>query len=181
MNVKVRYLLFTLLMMLLPAPWAAADVKFDEGRWRLELSGGTGIHSGSTDRQGNILVTGSAEYEFPATAHTTLGLRLLPLFVYDQDDYETAVGGGFGLSGRLYQHAEEYRGWFGELEVSALGHDGKLRGNSASLNFLTGVGVGYKFKSHWHATLRYEHISNAGLGENNAGANSIGLAFGYTF
>ncbi|MBP8131023.1 MAG: acyloxyacyl hydrolase [Candidatus Hydrogenedentes bacterium] len=181
MSVKAHYRVFMLLASLLAAATAGADVTFSEGHWRLELSGGAGIHSGSTDRQGNTLVTGSVEYEFPATARTTLGLRLLPLLIYDQDDYATAVGGGIGLSGRLYQHAQEYRGWFGELEASAVGHDGKIRGNSASVNFLTGVGVGYKFKSNWHATLRYEHISNAGLGKNNAGANSIGLAFGYTF
>lgn len=160
---------------------AGADIKFDQGRWRLELSGSAGIHSGSTDRGGDILATGSLEYEFPASKRTTLGLRLLPLFMYAQDDDDNVLGAGFGLAGRIYQHAEEYRGWFGELELSALGHDDKFEGNSANLNFLTGVGVGYKFKSNWHAALRYEHISNAGLGENNAGANTVGLAVGFTF
>lgn len=160
---------------------AGADLKFDQGRWRLELSGSAGIHSGSTDRQGDVLATGSLEYEFPASKRTTLGLRLLPLFMYAQDDDDNVFGAGFGLTGRIYQHAEEYRGWFGELELSALGHDDKIEGNSANLNFLTGVGVGYKFKSNWHTTLRYEHISNAGLGEHNAGANTVGLAVGFTF
>lgn len=160
---------------------AVADIKFDQGRWRLEMSGSAGIHSGSTDRGGDLVASGSLEYEFPASRRTTLGLRLLPLFMYAQDDDDNVFGAGFGLAGRLYQHAEEYRGWFGELEVSALGHDDKIEGNSASLNFLTGVGVGYKFKNNWHATLRYEHISNAGLGEHNAGANAVGLAVGFTF
>lgn len=160
---------------------ASADIQFDQGRWRLELSGSAGIHSGSTDRQGNVLATGSLEYEFPASKRTTLGLRLLPLFLYAQDDDDNVFGAGFGLTGRIYQHAEEYRGWFGELELSALGHDEKIEGNSANLNFLTGVGIGYKFKSNWHAALRYEHISNAGLGEHNAGANAVGLAVGFTF
>ena len=177
---KAQTFVFLGMLIVLAAP-ALAGVKFGEGRWRLEFSGAPGIHSGTTDRQGNILATGSLEYEFPATSRTTLGLRLLPLFLYEQDDADTVAGAGFGLSGRLYQHAEEYRGWFGELEVSALGHDGKIEGNSANLNFLTGVGVGYKFKSNWHAAIRYEHISNAGLAENNAGANSVGLAVGFTF
>ncbi|HNR31226.1 MAG TPA: acyloxyacyl hydrolase [Candidatus Hydrogenedentes bacterium] len=181
MYIGSRCWLVVVFGLVLSPVFAYGDVKFDEGRWRLELSGARGIHSGSTDREGDTLVTGSVEYEFPASARTTLGLRLLPLFIYDQDDYETVVGGGFGLSGRLYQHAAEYRGWFGELGVSALAHDGKIRRNSSNVNFLTGVGVGYQFKSNWHATLRYEHLSNAGLGDHNAGVNTVGLAFGFTF
>lgn len=181
MNRKVLTITVLSVCTVMLATAAYADLDFDAGRWRLEISGAKGIHSGSRDRTGDFLVTGSVEYEFPATPHTKLGLRMLPLFLYDPDEYATVAGAGFGLSGRLYQHAEEYRGLFAELEASAVLHDDKIVGNSANLNFLTGVGIGYKFRNDLHAAIRYEHISNAGLGHQNAGANTVGLAIGFTF
>ena len=54
-------------------------------------------------------------------------------------------------------------------------------GNSSNVNFLIGLGLGYKFKSNWHTVLKYEHVSNSSLGERNAGANSLGFGFGYSF
>jgi len=174
---------------------ASAEIQFDEGQWRLELSGGTGVHSGSTDRSSNLLVQAAVEYEFPATPRCTLGLRLLPIFVYDQeDDLETdawrdhdrykgdrVCGAGFGVTGRVYQVKEKYRGFFTEAEVLAVAHKDLIDGNSSKLNFLTGVGVGYKCKADWHVVFKYEHISNASLGRHNAGANSLGIGIGYTF
>ena len=168
---------------------ASAEMNFAEGKWRLELSGLTGIHSGSADRGGDWTTTGAVEYEFPATSRVTLGLRVLPLFLYDSDgddekhgdNSDTVWGGGVGLAGRVYTKAEEYRGFFAEGTANALGHDGKIEGNSANLNFLLSVGAGYQWKCGLNAAVRYEHISNAGLGQENAGANSVGLALGYRF
>ncbi|MBI3119935.1 MAG: acyloxyacyl hydrolase, partial [Candidatus Hydrogenedentes bacterium] len=36
-------------------------------------------------------------------------------------------------------------------------------------------------KNNWHATLRVHHLSNAGLSDDNAGANTVNLAVGYRF
>jgi hypothetical protein len=174
------------------AATAAGEIRFSEGSWRLELSGLGGIHSGSYDREGDFLVNGAVEYEFPATSRCKLGLRLLPLFLYDQDSDgrdgqrnddrdETVWGGGVGFAVRLYQKRDEYRGFFGEVEGNAIGHQHKFDGNSANLNFLIGCGVGYKFGNAWHVALKYSHISNAGLGGENSGANAVGLGLGYTF
>ncbi len=174
---------------------AWAELDFDAGKWRLELSGMGGVHSGSTDRSGDTLITGTLDYEFPASGHTTLGLRLMPLLVYGQDgaeqcwlddeDYDdyagsTVWGAGLGLTGRVYAK-RDYRGLFVEGQANVLVHDDKIVGNSASVNFLTGVGLGYKFKCDWHLVVKYEHISNAGLGDENAGANLVGFGVGYTF
>jgi opacity protein-like surface antigen len=186
--------------LLVPATAADAEVRFKEGHWRLELSGGLGLDSGSEDRQGDVLIQGSAEYEFPATKRLTLGLRLLPIMVYTQDDEsdghhhhhwfdddgrpdagDTVVGGGFGFTTRIYQKAEEYRGLFFEVEGLALLHGGELDGNSSNFNFLTGAGLGYKFKNDWHTVLKFEHISNAGIGEHNRGTNVVSLGVGYSF
>lgn len=166
----------------LAAP-AAGEVKFEEGRWRLELSGGYGVDSGGERRQDDLLLLGSLDYEFPVTRRTSLGLRLLPLFVYDQDEHgeDTVWGGGVGLACRIYQHAEEYRGFFGELAANALGHSGRFAGNDSNINFLSSAGLGYQFQSDWHVVLRYQHISNAGLGDENAGANAVVLGLGFSF
>lgn len=179
---------------------AAAELQFNEGHWRIELSTGLGIHSGSQDRSGDVLVTGTVEYEFPATPRTTLGLRLLPLLFYVQDDAnrrdwfnredwdasrvgdgDTVFGAGAGLSFRIYARKQSYRGLFFEVAGVALGHTDKFNGNDSHFNFLTGGGVGYKFKNDFHAILKYEHISNAGFGSPNRGVNTIGLGFGYSF
>ncbi|MBI2423697.1 MAG: acyloxyacyl hydrolase [Candidatus Hydrogenedentes bacterium] len=180
------------------APAARAGLDLEEGHWRVELATTYGIHSGTTNRSGNVLTTGTVEYEIPATPRTTLGLRLMPLFLYTQDDTsikdsddwyrldeedasDTVWGGGLGLTGRIYQVKDEYRGWYGEAEGLAVVHDNKIIGNSSNFNFLIGLGVGYKFKSHWHTVLKYEHISNSSIGARNAGANSLGLGLGYSF
>lgn len=187
-TLALRWLALGLLVLitLAAAKPAGAELQWSEGDWRLELTTGFGIDSGKRDRTSNLLLTGSVEYEVPMSTHCTLGFRILPLFLYDQqndgaEDADTLWGAGVGLAARYYQVADEQRGWYGELQGNLLGHSGKLTGNSASANFLIGAGVGYEFKNSWHAILKYEHISNAGLSENNSGANSIGLGVGYRF
>lgn len=170
----------------------------EEGMWRLELNNDFGVHQGSRDRSGDYSFNGIVEYEVPATPRTTLGLRLMPLFVYTQDDEndhrifdrifednddtdDTVWGGGFGLGGRIYSVKDEYRGWFGEIGVTALLHSNEFNGNNSNINFISAFGVGYQFKSDWHVQVHYQHISNASLGSENSGANSLGLGLGYRF
>lgn len=185
------------LSLLWSAP-AHAGLDMKEGRWRLELNNDFGVHQGSRDRKGDYSANGVVEYEIPATPRTTLGLRVLPLFFdiqNDGDDYRyfkrifneegegggTVWGGGFGIGGRIYQVKDEYRGWFGEATASTLIHAEKFNGNSSSLNFITGLGVGYQFQSDWHVQVHYQHISNGSLGDENSGANSLGFGVGYRF
>lgn len=185
--------------LLLCAAPASAGLDMKEGMWRLELNNDFGVHQGSQDRSGDYSINGIVEYEVPATPRTTLGLRLMPLFAYSQDgddDYRhfrkifddngsddggTVWGGGFGLAGRVYQVKDEYRGWYGEASVSTLLHSNEFNGNNSNINFATGLGVGYQFKSDWHVQLHYQHISNGSLGTKNSGANSLGIGVGYRF
>lgn len=170
-----------------------AESQFAAGHWRLELSGLAGLNTGGNDCSNDFLTTGTVEYEFPVSGRCTLGLRLMPLFLYTQDlpesdvfsplryDDSTVIGGGGGLALRLYQVKSEYRGLFVEAQANALGHEGRLNKNSSNLNFLTGLGVGYKFENAWHALVKFEHISNADLGDENSGANLLGVGIGYSF
>ncbi|MCC6490876.1 MAG: acyloxyacyl hydrolase [Candidatus Hydrogenedentes bacterium] len=155
---------------------------FGEGRWRTEVGAATGFHSGRRDRTGDIVVKGSVEYEWPIFARATLGLRTYPLFLYMQDDPEdTLAGGGLGIASRVYQNKDTRDGAFVEGGASVLFHSNHIEGNSATMDFLLEGGLGYQFKSNWHVTLQVQHISNGGLSDDNAGANSVGLAVGYTF
>ncbi|MCC6696793.1 MAG: acyloxyacyl hydrolase [Candidatus Hydrogenedentes bacterium] len=155
---------------------------FGEGRWRTEVGAATGFHSGRRDRTGDIVVKGSLEYEWPIFARATLGLRTYPLFLYMQDDPEdTLAGGGLGIASRVYQNKDTRDGVFVEGGASVLFHSNHIEGNDATMDFLLEGGLGYQFKSNWHVTLQVQHISNGGLSEDNAGANSVGLAVGYTF
>jgi hypothetical protein len=179
---------------------AHAGLQLDEGMWRIELNNDFGVHQGSRDRSGDYGLIGFVDYEVPASSRATLGLRLMPLFVYTQDDEnedhrilrglfydgdneddDTVWGAGLGLVGRIYQVKNEYRGWYGEVGVTAFVHDNRFLGNSSNLNFLSTFGVGYQFKSNWHIQAHYQHISNASLGSRNSGANTLGIGIGYRF
>ena len=162
---------------------ARAELQWREGRWQLELAGSTGVDSGGEKRTGDYMFKAMLEYEVPFSSHLTLGLRTLPLFVYEQEERgeDTVWGGGVGLGLRLYSVADECRGWFAEAGAHALGHKHRFAGNSSNINFLTGLGVGYKCKEGWHSVLRWEHISNANLGDHNSGVNVLSLGIGYAF
>lgn len=149
----------------------------------LELSGGPDIELGGTDRSGDFLLKSIVEFEKPVGSHFSLGLRLLPLFLYEQKNRgdDTVWGGGLGFGVRFYFEKESYRGFYLEANTHAIGHKGRIEGNSSNLNFLSAFGVGYGFQNGLHTVLRYEHISNAGLGRRNRGADVITLGVGFRF
>jgi len=181
-NMKKLIIVFSVFVLTASLP-ASAELQWRDGKWQLELSGNVGIDSGSSDRSGDYMLRTMLEYEVPFSSHLTLGLRALPLFVYEQDGHceETVWGAGAGLGLRLYSVADEYRGWFAEAGAHVLGHKHQITDNDSNINFLTGIGVGYKCKAGWHSVLRFEHISNANLGEDNSGTNMVSLGIGYTF
>ncbi len=99
----------------------------------------------------------------------------------DEDSDDTVWGAGFGLGARIYQVKNEQRGLFLDLGVSALFHDGEFNGNNSNINFMSGIGVGYQFKFGLNTVVHLDHISNAGLGDENSGANVIGVGLGFRF
>ncbi len=177
-----------------PNTWAEDA---SDARWRLELSGGPALEVGGRERNGDWLLSGYVDFEIPTTRHTALSLRAAPLFVYAQnddhqefwkrvfgDDYDwddTVWGGGLGLAYRIYQRGGTYEGFFLEGEALAIGHVGRIEGNGSAVDFLTGLGVGYQFGSHWQTILRFEHVSNAGLADFNSGVNALRVGMGYRF
>ena len=155
---------------------------FAEGRWRLQLSGMHGADSGDRiDRTGDRLFTANAEYEFPITRRQTLALRIYPALFYDAADSDNVWGAGGGLSWKIYSKAGEQRGVFAEAATAAIFHDETFAGNGGHIDFLSGLGIGYHFANDWHLSVKWEHISNAGLEEPNQGINLVGLAVGVTF
>ena len=156
---------------------------FAEGRWRVEFGAATGVRSGRRDRTGDVVVKGSFEYEWPIFARGTLGLRTYPLFGYIQDEPSDSLwGGGIGVATRVYQNKDTLDGFYVEGGAGLILHSNHIDGNSATMDFLLESGIGYQFpRSDWHVALQLQHISNGGLSDSNAGANSVGLAVGYTF
>jgi hypothetical protein len=43
------------------------------------------------------------------------------------------------------------------------------------------AGIGWRFASDWHAAVKYQHISNAGIERPNDGVNGFALTVGFTF
>lgn len=158
---------------------ASGGLRFEDGRWRLALSGLDVVKSGSHAYNGDPCFTASIEYEFPAYPHGKLGLRLPLLYL---PAAEGLFGGGFGIATRAYQNKERYDGIFGEVGASVLWLSSDYKDNDSRVNFMLEAGLGYKFPStDWDVSLRYGHLSNANLGHRNAGVNGIGITLGYTF
>ena len=163
------------------------DLKWEDGRYRLEFQGWHGMRSGRRSRSDDVGIVGSIERDFVLQEKLTVGARLIPLFFYDAEDVpkdnypDTDIAGaGFGLTLRYYP-GQAQDGWFFELAESVIGHEEKFRGNSGSVNFMTELGIGYEFKSDFHISGRWRHLSNAGLAEDNAGINALGVGIGFSF
>jgi hypothetical protein len=153
---------------------AAAAGGFHDGRWRLDLSPQAAFNS-----EADAVLIGSLEYEFPAYPHGTLGLRLIPLFIGWDDN--TIFGAGVGIATRVYANKEKLNGLYGELALSSILQSECFCNNDSRVNFISEAGVGYKFTNDWHAGLKIQHLSNAGLCDDNGGLNTFGISAGYTF
>lgn len=159
---------------------AVAQTEPGDGNWRVELSGMYIFQSTSGLYDADPYFTGTVEYEVPVSPRGRLGLRLLPVFVKAGTD--ATYAGGMGLAGRVYQHRDACDGFFAEIGVSALYQSRELKDNSSRVNFLSEAGVGYTFSDTGvHVSLKIQHLSNASLGEHNAGINGVGLATGFSF
>jgi len=165
----------------------ADNFHFEDARWRLEMQAGGGAYSGKVDRDDDYYFTGTIEYECPAFERSSFGLRLYPLFVYHEEEDEegyahTIYGTAFGITHRIYQQAEDRSGFFAELGSSLLWHSRKFEGNSGRVNFLSEIGIGYKFPgSPWHGSLKWSHLSNGGTSRSNSGVNGVVFTIGYSF
>jgi hypothetical protein len=183
-----RHLLVTVVSVLVSsvAVTAGAETKdrrinWEEGFWRLEISGWTGIDSGRRDRTNDNSVTISGERELIATKRITLGPKFFAFSYNENGAGDHRFGGaGFGIAFRFYTNAEQ-RGFFFEISESLALHTATFAGNDSHFNFMSDGGVGYEGRRHWHGSLRVRHFSHAGLNGDNSGANNLGIAFGKRF
>ncbi|HPO13808.1 MAG TPA: acyloxyacyl hydrolase [Candidatus Hydrogenedentes bacterium] len=166
-----------------PVKGSSRVFKLDDAAWQLSITGSGGLPTSSehADRGGDGMLTGTVDYEIPVMAYGSIGPRIMPLFLYFQSHGDVVWGMGGGLMSRVYTVKNEQRGFFIEGEALVLGHINKFHDDTSYVDFITGGGVGYKCKANWHALVKFEHISNAGMGEDNAGVNTLGLSVGYTF
>lgn len=147
---------------------------FKDGRWRLDISAMAAL-----DSDAGALLLGDLEYEFPAYPHGKIGLRVIPAFIGFDDN--TIYGAGVGIATRVYANKQALDGLFGEIAISSILQSECFCRNSSRANFLSEAGIGYKFSNDWHATLKIQHLSNAGLSDDNGGLDSLGISVGYTF
>ena len=164
----------------------ALSLKKGDTFWRAEISVTPGTFSGKTGRNGDFYFTGSVEYDWVMRERLILGLRAYPLFWYHEHDEgngesENIEGGGIALTLRYYIKKNRFTGWYGEASSGPVVLSDYFEDNSSRVNFLNTLGIGYQFKNDWHITATWQHISNAGLGADNAGVNGFGMAIGYRF
>jgi hypothetical protein len=161
----------------------SADAPFENGWWKTEVVAGIGFDASTVNRAGDRLVTALVEYEVPVARRYTLGLGMIPLLWYEsrRENGEEVVGGGLGLSGRRYRLDGKYRGWYVEAKGYCILLDPEIPANTSKFNFFIGGGLGYRFQNHWQTAVKFEHISNGGLGSRNQSLNTISLSLGYNF
>lgn len=154
----------------------------DQARWRLELAGWNGISLGTADRDDEQGLSFAVEREVPLSKRWTASLKVHPLWVYDESSADTTVyGAAAGVHFRTYFKKNVLRGAYLEGGASILLQSDKFSGNSTQWNFMTEAGLGYQFKKGVSISAKYRHISNAGLGDENRGVDTLGIAVGYAF
>jgi hypothetical protein len=156
------------------------------GLWRVEIGAVAGGFSGESNRDGDFYFAGSIEYGWPVFSRAVLGLKAYPLFLYHEEEGEDGgseeiLGAGAGLFARLYARKDETAGIYAEASIAPIYHSDYLEDNSSRMNFLNSIGVGYEFDNDWHVSLKWEHMSNANLGSDNAGMNGLSLGAGFSF
>lgn len=148
---------------------------------RLEVGSSFRIDHNGNDPDG-VLVSSTIDIGKELSPRTTLSLRLLPVFGYIQEgNIEDIVGFGAGGALRIYFKKNQEKGFFTEIHEVVCLHENKFEGNDSNVNFYSAIGVGYQFCPNWDMLLRFGHISNADIKDNNEGINLLGLGIGYTF
>ncbi|MGC8738661.1 MAG: acyloxyacyl hydrolase [Candidatus Hydrogenedens sp.] len=148
---------------------------------RLELGSSFRIAHDSNDIDG-YLISSFVDIGKELSPRTNLSLRLLPVFGYIQEkNMEDIIGFGIGGALRIYFKKNQEKGFFTEIHEIVCLHENKFEGNDSNVNFYSAIGIGYQFCPNWDMLLRFGHISNAGIKDENEGTNLLGFGVGYTF
>jgi lipid A 3-O-deacylase len=150
-----------------------------------EVRGGVLAHNGTDwneDPRGENGLDGNLEILF-APAWPFLGGAIRP-----------ALGGTVSVGGRTnlvyadlrYEH-ETPDGLFFGFGLGAAVHDGPLddrhdrKALGSRLLFHVPLELGWRWDRHQSVSLYFEHVSNAGLADENEGMDNLGLRYGYRF
>lgn len=148
---------------------------------RLEMGSSFRIAHDSNDADG-VLISSTVDIGKELSPRTTLSLRLLPVFGYIQEgNIEDIIGFGAGGALRIYFKKNQEKGFFTELHEVVCLNENKFEGNDSNINFYSAIGIGYQFCPNWDMLLRFGHISNANIKDDNEGTNLLGFGVGYTF
>lgn len=148
---------------------------------RLELGSSFRIAHDNNDADG-VLISSSVDIGKEFSPRTTLSLRLFPVFGYIQEgNIDDIIGFGVGGALRVYFKKNQEKGFFTEIQEVVCLHENKFERNDSNINFYSAIGIGYQFCPNWDMLLRFGHISNANIKDNNDGTNLLGFGVGYTF
>lgn len=180
-SIAMALLLFTAAA-LCPREATAGPLYFEDGRWKIEVAGYGTVSASDRSHRDEFYGTLALEYEVPMFQRATMGLRAMPLFLYDEGgDAGLIYGVGGGLAFRYYLRGETRSGPFAEVGSTLMWHHKEFTDSDGRLDFLSFAGLGYRWDAGVQVSLRYEHISNGGLFKENVNINAVGLAIGYTF
>ena len=160
----------------------AQGLRFEDGRWKLEVAGYHTVSASDSTHRGENYGTLTLEYEVPMFQRMTMGLRATPLFIYDEGGSAGKIyGAGGGLAFRYYLNGQTRSGLYGEAGSMLFWHNKEFTGSDGRLDFASMAGIGYRWEAGVQVSVRYEHISNGGLFKDNVNINAIGVAVAYTF
>lgn len=182
LHVKI-IIIFTLIVFFCQLTFSDETCKEEPTRLKLRLELGSSMRIGhSSDETDGVLLSSIFDVGKELSPRTTLSLRLMPFFAYIQENnVEDVAGLGVGGAFRFFFTKNQEKGFFTEIHEIVCLHEHKFEGNSSNLNFFSGIGLGYKFCPNWDMILRFGHISNANLKDDNDETNILGINVGYTF
>lgn len=173
---------------LLPALTIAACCRAERcesygGVWRADIEGARETRSGKGGRDGDSFVAVAIEREWPVFDRAAVGVRVRPLFAYFQHkDSSMIYGTAIGVTARMYGRKHNRTGPFIETGCSALWHSHHFTENGSRVNLWSEIGAGYQFSSFpWYVTIKWHHMSNAGLRNDNAGVDGCTISAGCRF
>lgn len=174
-----RMLGAALLLCVLVPPRAVAEFPLRAERSRLWIEAWGGP---TFDGRGRFLADGylahAIELEWMLWPHLSFGARGLPVLLYF--DGPPVVGTALGITNRLYSSPKGHGVYLGP-QVALLLHHGRFRGNTAHLNILSGLEVGYAFATlPLRLGVKLEHVSNANLSRRNRGWNGLALLLAWS-
>jgi len=178
---------FLALVLAALAPAASGADPSAEGGWLAEVRGGVLSHD-----TGGLWSGDHVEHGFDLNGELIFRRGSLPLGAGALRPHLGATWNTRGYTSKLYAGATwrlaADSGAFFELGLGAAVHDGELETTKkdqkelgSRLLFRIPIEVGFAFGEHHSLSLFFDHVSNAGLADENEGLDTLGLRYGHRF